>query len=388
MEYRTIYEMAIRWNVSRRSAEQYCRNGRIAGVKKFGRNWAIPKNAERPKDRRKEENRNIVIAHSSEMYSETTKVEGFGKVGAVIVAAGVFSEKAVRSPFFGLGDISLIKRIILILQQANVEPIVIITGYDDLELKHHLSNYRVVFLYNENYKSTDKLYSAKIGLTFLKDKCNKIFFTSLRVPMFTQLTLKKMLDCKEKIVIPRYKGKNGHPLLLSSDIIGEILHYQGDSGMRGAISRIDIPPQYVDVDDEGILLQVQQMGMPEEIIKQHDASLLHPFLRISIDKQKSFFDERTRMLLTLIEEVHSVQEACKYMALSKGMAWKLIDKMESELGFLVVQRHRGGNRNRKTCLTEKGKAFYECYREYEAVVNEFAKEKFKTMFADYELSQK
>ena len=51
-EYNTIKEVAERWNVTPRRIQRMCAEGRIPGAKKFGRDWAIPSDVEKPKDAR------------------------------------------------------------------------------------------------------------------------------------------------------------------------------------------------------------------------------------------------------------------------------------------------------------------------------------------------
>lgn len=52
MEYITIKEASEKWNISIRRVQVLCRQDRIPGVKKFGRDWAIPKDAVKPNDNR------------------------------------------------------------------------------------------------------------------------------------------------------------------------------------------------------------------------------------------------------------------------------------------------------------------------------------------------
>ncbi len=52
MDYMTIKEASNIWNLSIRSTQRLCEEGKIEGVTKFGNVWAIPKDAERPKDGR------------------------------------------------------------------------------------------------------------------------------------------------------------------------------------------------------------------------------------------------------------------------------------------------------------------------------------------------
>lgn len=50
--YLTAKEAADKWNITIRTVQIMCAEGKIIGAAKFGRVWAIPENAERPNDGR------------------------------------------------------------------------------------------------------------------------------------------------------------------------------------------------------------------------------------------------------------------------------------------------------------------------------------------------
>lgn len=52
MEYLTVQETADKWKLSKRMVQQFCTDGRIPGAQKLGRVWAIPADAEKPRDPR------------------------------------------------------------------------------------------------------------------------------------------------------------------------------------------------------------------------------------------------------------------------------------------------------------------------------------------------
>ena len=52
--YLSIRETSYKWNVSERRVNQYITEGRISGVERFGRSWAIPEDAVKPSDPRKQ----------------------------------------------------------------------------------------------------------------------------------------------------------------------------------------------------------------------------------------------------------------------------------------------------------------------------------------------
>lgn len=50
--YKTIKEIAKEWKLTSRQIQNLCNKGKIPGAGKFGNVWAIPENAEKPKDGR------------------------------------------------------------------------------------------------------------------------------------------------------------------------------------------------------------------------------------------------------------------------------------------------------------------------------------------------
>lgn len=55
MEYMTPKEASALWNISERRIQLLCTQNRISGVVKFGRVWAIPRDAQKPTDMRKKQ---------------------------------------------------------------------------------------------------------------------------------------------------------------------------------------------------------------------------------------------------------------------------------------------------------------------------------------------
>ncbi len=57
--YMKIIEASEKWGLSARRINTLCLEGRIDGAIKFGNTWAIPKDAEKPKDERVKSGRYI-----------------------------------------------------------------------------------------------------------------------------------------------------------------------------------------------------------------------------------------------------------------------------------------------------------------------------------------
>ncbi|KXL52150.1 hypothetical protein CLNEO_24990 [Anaerotignum neopropionicum] len=61
MEYISVKEAEDKWGLIPRMIIYYCANGHIEGAQKIGNVWIVPKDAERPEDRRKGNGRRLLI---------------------------------------------------------------------------------------------------------------------------------------------------------------------------------------------------------------------------------------------------------------------------------------------------------------------------------------
>ena len=52
MKYLSVSQTAERWGITRRRIQRLCNEGRVEGAVKIGSYWAIPEEAEKPKDAR------------------------------------------------------------------------------------------------------------------------------------------------------------------------------------------------------------------------------------------------------------------------------------------------------------------------------------------------
>ena len=73
MEYITVQQAAKKWKISDRLVQKYCAEGRIDGVRKFGKSWEIPSSAAKPQDPRKEK----AIAASKPVTPRSEPFPGF-----------------------------------------------------------------------------------------------------------------------------------------------------------------------------------------------------------------------------------------------------------------------------------------------------------------------
>lgn len=298
------------------------------------------------------------------------------KFGGLIAAA---SKKAAL-PMLQVGTIPIIKRIVISFQQAGIFPIVVITGVDEEEVKYQLSNYGVIFISNEQPEHPQLLDSVKIGLQYLKGKCDRIAFAPVNVPMFTPDTLIRLKNMTGEIITPSYHGCGGHPVMLSDRVIPEILAYDGGDGLRGAIRSLGAKRVWFPVEDKGVLTSVHNQEQLQARLAEHNNAILHPVIHMSIERENAFFNARLKLLLFLISDTHNMRKACGAMSLSYGKAWDMINQLEIELGYSVVERRQGGKHGGNTMLTDRGTEFLLTYQQFEEEIFHFTQSRFQEAF--------
>lgn len=297
------------------------------------------------------------------------------KTGGLIAAA---SRKASR-PTLQLGGITVVERIVRTFQQAGVFPIVVVTGVEADEVKYQLSGRGVVFLHNEEFEDPELIVSVKMGLSFLRDKCERVAFSPVNTPMFLPSTLLSLMEREGDIITPSYLGRGGHPILFSNHVIPNLLAWQGETGLRGGLASMSHMRTPVEVDDEGVLLTTHQEDRLSAYYEKNKTAFLHPRLKLSLEREEDLFNGRTKLLLLLTCETHSVRTASAMMALSLSKAWDMLNKLEGALGYALITRRKGGTQGSGSELTPEGSAFLKAWQQYEEKAVAFVNSQFPKM---------
>ncbi len=299
---------------------------------------------------------------------------------ALIVAAGMSSRMGDFKPMLNIGSISIAQRVVATFKQAGVEKIVMITGYNATLLERHLSGNGIVFLRNEEYRTTQMFDSVCIGLRYLRDKCDRVLFTPVDIPLFTAATVRALLETDSPLACPSVEGETGHPTLISSSLFDAILSDSGTEGLRGALDRCGAKMEKVPVEDKGILHDADTPEDYRALLKYHNDPLVRPVLSVSLAREKVFFDGRAAMLLRLIDETRSVRSACQRMQMSYSSGWNVIRTLESQLCRTLIERSQGGTGGGKSSLTDDGKLLLERYEAFSEELRNHAAELFDSYF--------
>lgn len=134
-------------------------------------------------------------------------------VGAVIAAAGKSGGYKSYDKMKSVDGIQVLRQMILNFKRAGVDEIVLITGYQAEQVEKKLAKLGAVFLRSEDYEKEEMITSAVRGMNYLKPRCEKFFFCPAGVSLFTEDTVRVLMQKRKKMKTIRRKsmylsGKN------------------------------------------------------------------------------------------------------------------------------------------------------------------------------------
>ena len=301
------------------------------------------------------------------------------QTAALIVAAGMSSRMGGFKPMLSIGAITIAQRVVTTFHQAGIQKIVMVTGFNAVTLERHLSDSGVIFLRNENYETTQMFDSVRIGLAYLRDKCQRVLFTPVDIPLFTAGTVRALLDSGASLACPFCQGQTGHPILIGAELFDRILADSGEQGLKGAVARCGTPMQQVPVDDPGTLHDADTPADFSALVDYHNSQLVRPVVSVSLNKEKPFLDSRIAMLLMLVDETKSVRAAGQRMQLSYSSCWNIIHTLESQLNCTLIERTQGGAGGSQSHLTLWARTLLNQFSAYERRIQEDA----QSLYTEY-----
>ena len=178
-------------------------------------------------------------------------------VTAVVLAAGVSSRMGELKPLMTLGGTTIIEHVIRMFRAAGVEEIRVVIGFRAAEISAVLKPLNVHAVLNESY-SEGMFSSIKVGLRSLKPNCDAFFILPTDVPLVRPGTASALLANfrPRHILYPVFRKRRGHPPLISTVFMRDILDYRGQGGLRSLLEQNESSAIDVNVADEGILFDM------------------------------------------------------------------------------------------------------------------------------------
>lgn len=123
----------------------------------------------------------------------------------------------------------------------------------------------VVAVENRNYEQ-GMLTSLQAGLRAMHQLPDRVLFTLVDHPAVQAETVRNLLQYDAALVIPRFAGKRGHPVIMSQEIALEVLAEPVTSKLNIVVDRHAAEIRYVGVDDAGVCDDIDDPRLYQELL--------------------------------------------------------------------------------------------------------------------------
>ena len=186
----------------------------------------------------------------------------FERVGAIILAGGSSTRMGKAKQLLPLGESTVLERTIANVRGAEVNEIVLVLGASAEVIRRQLplsllEGLKVVVnqAHGEGMSS-----SLRAGISALDQGTEATLIVLGDQPFIRPRTMDQVIKAyrrdQAQIVIPLFHGSRGNPVLLDRSVFPEVMALEGDIGSRAIFGNHLEGIAKVDVEDEGILLDI------------------------------------------------------------------------------------------------------------------------------------
>ena len=194
------------------------------------------------------------------------------KTAGLILAAGRSSRMGRMKMLLPLGGETVLRMGVLTMLSAGASPIIVVTGRDAEAVRENLSDLDVIFVHNKDFETTQMLDSVKLGLSMVPDDCERVLFAPGDAPLYTKETVLSVMNSDAVYAVPVCGGKRGHPVCFSADIIKDIIEYDKEGGLAGALKNEGTADE-VPTEDEGTLMDADTLEDYERLTAYYNSRM-------------------------------------------------------------------------------------------------------------------
>ena len=189
---------------------------------------------------------------------------------AVVLSAGESSRMGRPKALLPIDGQTFIERIVAALKQTTVGKIIVILGHNARELEAKISHLPVQILINTDYKQ-GQLSSLQLAVRDLQADadCDGILVHLVDhpylAPALVQEMIRRFYETKKRIIVPKFHGKRGHPVIFSNALFGELLSAPMAEGAKAVVNAHRAETLEIDTQEEGIAVDIDT----PELYQQH-----------------------------------------------------------------------------------------------------------------------
>ena len=189
---------------------------------------------------------------------------------AVVLSAGESYRMGRPKALLPIDGRTFIEKIVAALKKSSVAKVMVVLGHNADEMIQRIEHLPVEILVNPDYK-LGQLSSLQVAVRRLEREpdCDGMLVHLVDHPYvnteLVQTMIKRYEDTGKLIVVPRYNGKRGHPVIFSRKLFSELLAAPVDQGAKAVVNAHRDDTLEIDTEAEGVTVDIDT----PELYRQH-----------------------------------------------------------------------------------------------------------------------
>ena len=180
-------------------------------------------------------------------------------IHGVVLAAGASTRMGRPKPLLEVDGTTFLERAIKLLRTGGCTYVVAVVNDSDDWIARVADSSGAAIVINDRPKS-EQIDSLRLAIANLPDGYDAVIVLPVDYPRIKQETVNALLQefsrTQTAVLNPAHKGKTGHPVVFSRDVVVELLRPDLPDGARSVIERHTRDAQTLEVDDPGILIDI------------------------------------------------------------------------------------------------------------------------------------
>ncbi len=179
----------------------------------------------------------------------------------IVLSAGESSRMGRPKALLPIEGQTFLERIVAALKKTQVGKIIVVLGHDAENMTREIKHLPVEVLINSDYQ-LGQLSSLQTAVRHLQsdEHCDGMLVHLVDHPYIdgklVDLMIERFYESTKLIVVPRYQGKRGHPVIFSRSLFGELLDAPIEQGAKAVVNAHAKETLEIAAGDEGVTIDI------------------------------------------------------------------------------------------------------------------------------------
>jgi molybdenum cofactor cytidylyltransferase len=180
-------------------------------------------------------------------------------IHGIVLAAGASSRMGKPKPLLEADGTTFLERAIKLLRTAGCTYVVAVVNDSDEWITRVADTAGAAVVINDQPES-EQIDSLRLAIANLPDGYEAVVVMPVDFPRIRQQTVSALVQEYARqpaaVLNPAHKGRAGHPVIFSRDVVTELLRPDLPDGARSVIDRHTREARTLEVDDPGVLIDI------------------------------------------------------------------------------------------------------------------------------------